>query len=93
MSQATPPTPLVCPFDPAFECRWAGDALPPDGTPPARSTDTRCPPGYLPHRRSPAVELQGKVVVTGRPATHRPNRPDDAADATGEPDEPGAPAR
>jgi hypothetical protein len=65
------PPARACPFDPAFECRWVGDARPPDGTLPVRSADTRCPEGYLPHRRRPAPELQGKVVVTGHPAEHR----------------------
>jgi hypothetical protein len=81
------PPVLSCPFDAAFECRWVGDARPPDGTPPVRNADTRCPEGYVPHRHRPAPELQGKVVVTGRPAVHRPAS--DGGDSSEAPKPPG----
>lgn len=88
MSVAPVPPVRACPFDPAFECRWVGDALPPDGAPPERAAGSRCPPGYLPHRRRPPPELQGKVVVTGRPAERRP---EPGENASGEPPKPAGP--
>lgn len=72
------PATLTCPYDPAFECHWIGDARPPDGSPPPpRGPDIRCPAGYLPQRVRAAVPLEGKRVVTDRPATRRPGAADD----------------
>ena len=80
------PTTLMCPFFAGFECHWVGEALPPDGSRTERSASNRCPPGYLPHCRHPAVALVGKRVLTGQPAERQPDASTDAStDATGEP--------
>lgn len=76
------PPVLPCPHDAAFECRFVGDAMPPDGAAVVDDATRRCPPGYLPHRKREPVVLQGKRVVTGKPAERRPASPgDDGVDA------------
>lgn len=62
---------LPCPYSGDYECRWAGDALPPGGQVALRPADVRCPHGYLPHRVRPAPLLAGKKVVTAQPAQRR----------------------
>lgn len=80
----TPPV-LTCPHDAAFECRFVGNAVPPDGAAVVDDPMRRCPPGYLPHRKREPVVLDGKRVVTGQPAERRPASPGDGAvDADGQ---------
>ena len=77
----TPPV-LICPHDSAFECRFVGHAAPPDGAPVVDDPTRRCPPGYLPHRKREPVVLDGKRVITGKPAVQRPaSQGDDGIDA------------
>ena len=63
---------LPCVFDAAFECRFAGEAVPPDGRAMVEDSTRRCPRGYLPHRKSEPVALQGKRVITTKPAERGP---------------------
>lgn len=73
---STPPV-LPCPHDAAFECRFVGNEVPPDGAMVVDDGTRRCPTGYLPHRKRDPVVLQGKRVVTGQRAERRPASPGD----------------
>lgn len=78
------PAVLPCPHNADFECRFVGSAVPPDGAMVVDDGRRRCPTGYLPHRKSDPVVLQGKRVVTGKRAERRPALPgEDGVDPDG----------